>query len=384
MSRVNASIPVLRWAFQRAGLSDEEVEKRFKFWPQWLKGEVQPTLKQLEGFARLTRTSFGYFFLAEPPRLELPVPDFRTVRDEILAEPSTNLLDTIYLCQQRQDWYRQHARMQGMEALTFVGSANQRQLPHDVANEMRSVLGLPIGQRLLASNWQDALRQMIAGAEQAGIMVMVNSMVGSYQKRKLDVGEFRGFALSDSLAPLVFINGADSKSAQMFTLAHELAHLWLDATGVSNAGVADPAEKRTERWCNQVAAEFLVPMAALREQHRSGAPAAEEMQRLSRVFKVSTLVALRRLHDAGFIDQKALWRHYHEEEQRLKTLKQKKTSNGGSYYNTLGVRVGRRFARAIISSALEGTTSFTEAHRLLGVKAASTFNRAAKEFGVLT
>lgn len=102
MNTVTVSVPVLRWAGQRARLGDDALSARFRKWPLWLSGEAQPTLKQLEDFARLTHTAIGYFFLPQPPAPALPVPDFRTVRDEALAEPSSDLLDTICLCQRRR------------------------------------------------------------------------------------------------------------------------------------------------------------------------------------------------------------------------------------------------------------------------------------------
>lgn len=268
MTAVAASVPVLRWAAHRARLNDEALAARFPKWPLWLSGDAQPTLKQLEDFARMTHTAFGYFFLPQPPALALPVPDFRTLRDEVLAEPSSDLLDTLYLCQQRQDWYRDHARMHGLPALTFVGSASLQEAPEVVAQRLRETLGLSIEARRQLPTWTDELRQLIAKAEDAGVMVMVSSVVGSNSHRKLDVGEFRGFALADDLAPLVFLNGADSKAAQMFTLAHELAHVWLGATGVSDSEVGQVPEQQTERWCNQVAAQLLMPLAELRASYQ--------------------------------------------------------------------------------------------------------------------
>ena len=122
MTTVPASVPVLRRAAHRARLHDDDLISRFNKWPLWLSGEGRPTLKQLEDFARLTHTAIGYFFLPQPPALVLPVPDFRTLRDEALAEPSSGLLDTLDLCQHRQAWYRDHARMHGLPALPFVGS----------------------------------------------------------------------------------------------------------------------------------------------------------------------------------------------------------------------------------------------------------------------
>jgi len=381
VTTVVASVPVLRWAAQRARLDDGDLAARFHKWPLWLTGDAQPTLKQLEDFARLTHTAIGYFFLPQPPELALPVPDFRTLRNEALAEPSSDLLDTLYLCQQRQDWFRDHARVHGLPAVPFVGSASLQESPEAVAQRLREGLSLSTEVRRQIPTWTDALRQLIAKSEDAGVMVMVSSVVGSNSHRKLDVGEFRGFALADGLAPLVFLNGADSKAAQMFTLAHELAHVWLGATGVSDTQVGQVPEQQTERWCNQVAAELLMPMAELRAVYEGDAPIPDEIQRLAREFKVSTLVALRRLFDAGYMSQIALWQHYREEQERLRTLREG-SSSGGDFYRSLGARTSKRFARAIVSSTLEGLTSFPDAFRMLGVRKTATFYEAARELGV--
>ena len=148
--------------------------------------------------------------------------------------PSPDLLDTIYLCQQRQEWYRDYARSMGEPPLAFVGSAR---VGDDVVVDCRSASGTPSGSTSRSAGslptWTDALRRFIEQADALGILVMVSGVVGSNNRRHLDPDEFRGFALADPLAPLVFINGADTKAAQMFTLAHELAHVWLGAVGAS-------------------------------------------------------------------------------------------------------------------------------------------------------
>lgn len=382
MTTVPASIPVLHWAAQRARSDDDAITRRFRKWPQWLSGESQPTLKQLEDFARLTHTAIGYFFLPQPPVLPLPLPDFRTLRDAALAEPSPELLDTIYLCQQRQDWYREYAMLHWQPALTFVGSARLQDRPEDVASAIRQTLGLSIEARQRLSTWEAALRQMVAQAEEAGILVMVSGIVGNNGHRKLSVDEFRGFALVDSLAPLIFMNGADSKAAQMFTLAHELAHVWLGATGISSASAGDVPREGTERWCNQVATELLMPMDAVRQEYQPNASIECNMQHLARTFKVSTLVSLRRLFEAGFITKDQLWQHYQVERQKLLKLN-KKASSGRDFYRTLGMRASKRFAGALITSTLEGQTLFQEAYRLLGVRKNESFQKAARELGVM-
>jgi len=383
MTTVAASIPVLRWAAQRADMSDAALTAHFPKWPLWLSGEAQPTLQQLEKFARLTHTAFGYFFLPQPPALTLPVPDFRTLRDEILTEPSTNLLDTLYLCQQRQDWYRDYARLHALAPLAFVGSVDIQTAPEVVAQTMRETLGLSVDERHQLPSWTEALRQLIAKAEDAGVLVMVNSIVANNTHRKLDVGEFRGFALADDLAPLIFLNGSDSKAAQMFTLAHELAHVWLGASGISDAHTGLVPEQRTERWCNKVAAELLMPMQDLRATYQSASPIPQEIQRLAKLFKVSTLVALRRLFDAGFIDAATLWQHYREEQERLRQLESRGSGGGGDFYRSLVARASKRFARAVVSSALEGQTLFQDAFRMLGVHKTAALHETARVLGVM-
>ncbi|RMD57401.1 ImmA/IrrE family metallo-endopeptidase, partial [Candidatus Parcubacteria bacterium] len=213
-----------------------------------------------------------------------------------------------------------------------------------------------------------------------GVLVMVSGIVGSNTHRPLDVSEFRGFALADDLAPLVFINGKDSKAGQMFTLAHELAHLWLGASGVSNSEARIVPDEKIERWCNAVAAELLAPLDAVRADLVEGEPLPETLQRLAREFKVSTLVILRRLFDAKWIDRETLEEAWKEEVKRLQRLT--RAASGGDFYNTLSAHVGKRFAMAVTVSALEGHTSFTEAFRLLGVRNSRSFYEEARHLGI--
>ena len=208
---------------------------------------------------------------------------------------------------------------------------------------------------------------------------MVSGVVGSNNRRHLDPDEFRGFALADPLAPLVFINGADTKAAQMFTLAHELAHVWLGQSGVSDAQAVTVPDQEIERWCNRVAAELLVPLDLVRNEYDERAGLRSELDRLARRFKVSTLVILRRIHDAGALTDDELWSAYDEELNRLRRLPQ---GRGGDFYLTLGARVSKRFARALVVSTLEGRTSFTETFRLLGVKKMATFQELGQSLGM--
>ncbi len=266
MNRVNVQPALLRWARERSGRSIHELQRRFPKFNAWERGEILPTLKQLETFANTTYTPIGYLFLTEPPEEKLPITDFRTLGDVHVRRPSPDLLDTLYLCQQRQDWYRDEARSAGEAPLSFVGSLDTTVDSVTAAKRMRDSLGFNVDQRARLPSWTEALRQFIDQADALGILVMVSGVVGSNTHRSLDPEEFRGFALSHPLAPLVFINGADTKAAQMFTLAHEIAHLWLGESGVSNSEAVSMPDHATERWCNQVAAELLVPAEMIRQE----------------------------------------------------------------------------------------------------------------------
>ena len=209
---------------------------------------------------------------------------------------------------------------------------------------------------------------------------MVSGVVGSNNKRVLNPEEFRGFALADKVAPLVFINGADTKAAQMFTLAHELAHIWLGKSAVSDAGIASSTTQNVEAWCNRVAAEFLVPLAELRRELGTDDPFVA-VQKLARAFKVSTLVILRRLLDAEAITRSRFEAAYTAEVKRL--TEKMSSSGGGNFYLTQGARLSRRFARALITSTLEGQTLFRDAFQMLGIKKEKTFRELGRSLEVL-
>src|SRR2546427_219191 len=168
-------------------------------------------------------------------------------RDRVMANP--DLLDTVYICQQRQEWYRDFARSEREGPLPFVGSVALTTNVEAAAARIRTALGFDIEERRRMPTWTDALRRFLEQADAVGVLVMVSGVVGNNNRRKLDPDEFRGFALADDLAPLVFINGADSKSAQMFTLAHELAHIWLGQSALSDVGPASSPSNDVEIWC---------------------------------------------------------------------------------------------------------------------------------------
>ncbi|MGH2364280.1 MAG: ImmA/IrrE family metallo-endopeptidase [Chloroflexota bacterium] len=379
--RIRPSAVVLEWARHRSRVPSEELLSRFPQLPDWAAGTRQPTLKQLERFAQATHTPIGYLFLHEPPEEHLPLPDFRTIGGVEIGEASPDLLDTIYQCQQRQDWYRDYARIQGQGRVPFVGTLTSDSDVVPAARQMRETLDFEASRR--GSSWSEALRRLIDEADANGILVMVSGIVGSNTHRKLDPREFRGFALVDEFAPVVFINGADAKAAQIFTLAHELAHIWLGQTAVSNADMEAPSTNVVERWCNEVAAEFLIPLADLRGLRPNLEQSADELQALARRFKVSTLVALRRIFDGGYLAEPEFRAAYRQEWERVRArLEEQSSAGGGNFYNTQPLRVSKRFARALIENTLEGQTLHRDAYQMLGFKKHSTFDELANHLGV--
>ena len=371
---------LLRWARERAGLEPGVLAKRFPKLDAWERGEASPTLKQLEHFAKATHTSIGFLFLPDPPDEQVPIPDFRTAGNARRTHPSADLLDTIYSCQQRQEWYHDFARSMGEEPQSFVGSAHLTSSIEATAAHMRHALGFDIAERRHILTWTDALRLFIEQADALGILVMCSGVVLNNNYRHLDPTEFRGFAMADHLAPLVFINGADSKSAQMFTLAHELAHIWLGQSALSDTQVIGVPEHDVEHWCNQVAAELLVPLAVLREVYQPNNELHEEMIRLARHFKVSTLVILRRIYDAGGLTRQRFWQEYYEELERLLAMNK---GSGGNFYLTQAARVSKRFARALVASTLNGQTLYHDAFRMLGFAKLETFHELGRSLGVI-
>jgi len=250
-----------------------------------------------------------------------------------------------------------------------VGAAKTADKVESVAKHIRQTLGVGDGWASLIGTWIAALGVLREAAEAVGIFVVINGVVGNDTHRKLDPSEFRGFVLADEFAPLVFINGADARSAQMFTLAHELAHLWIGEGGIFDLPDLQADGDRREVFCNRVAAEFLVPAGELKAFWKEARRQSEPFQAIAREFKVSPIVAARRALDLNLIAREAFfdfYRAYQADERRQAA----RAKGGGDFYNNQNVRLGKRFARAVVLAAKEG--------RLQG----ATFDKYAKALGI--
>ncbi len=381
--RVPIKPELITWARERAGYSIDELTKKFKKLPEWESGQSNPTLNQVAEFAKKVHVPEGYLYFNSPPEELIPISDFRTFSGKRTKRPSPNLLSTIFDCELRQDWYREFAIEEGLPKLNFIGTASLNDPPAKVAQRIISTINFDLKARRSCATWLEALRYFIRQVDETGILVMVSGIVRSNTHRRLDPEEFRGFVLSDTFAPLIFVNGADTKAAQIFTLAHELAHLWLGESALSNSGITiDSKYAPEEIWCNAVAAEMLVPLKHLKRQLPIDASLDNLVSQLAKLYKVSTLVILRRLFDVGYLNENQFQQAWNIERSTLKQLSSE-SSGGGNFYHTTIVRVGYRFAYALTSSTNVGKTLTRDACRLLGITRVETMKNLTRELGVI-
>ncbi|OGV50376.1 MAG: hypothetical protein A2X49_12015 [Lentisphaerae bacterium GWF2_52_8] len=369
MNTIAIKPELLKWARERAGLlpSDISKDKRFTKYELWESGKKMPTFKQLEGFAHKTYTPFGYFFLPKPPPEDkIPIPDFRTIKNKCIQRPSLHLLDTIQTMQSRQEWMRDFFISEREEKLPFIGSAKGCNDPIKIAADIRGALNKTPGWAERHWSYEEALRTLRNAIDDLGIMIVSNGVVGNSTNRALDPEEFRGFVLVDEYAPLIFINGNDTKSARMFTIAHELAHLWLGESGVFNFEKTMPAENKVERLCNMIAAEFLVPKAELNALWGQIKSDEDRFNKIAKKFKVSSLVAARRAFDLSFISESQFYSYYEHDVAQYIDLK-KKRKPGGNAILSQNTRVGKLFGLTVGRAVREGKLLYRDAYQLTGL-----------------
>ena len=306
MTTVAITGEVFRWARERAGLSDERLAKSVNTKPDkiraWENGHEFPNFHQAQKLASALSVPLGYLFLSQPPEIALPITDFRTLPGTGETIPSLNLQEVLDDALRKRDWYEDWRKQEGFAPLDFIGKFSVRSDPAHIAIDIRRQLNISEGFAATFGSWDEHLRTFVQKVESSGVLVLQSGIVGNNTKRKLNVEEFRGFALANQYAPLVFINVRDTISARIFTLAHELVHLWTGTSGISNPDIT-PGEKQglqqIEQLCNQTAAEFLVSKQAFLQQWVNNKEIIENIQYLARVFRVSAQVILRRGFDLG-------------------------------------------------------------------------------------
>ncbi|MBF0436613.1 MAG: ImmA/IrrE family metallo-endopeptidase [Magnetococcales bacterium] len=369
---------MLRWARERAGLTIDELARKFnKHTPKpqqieaWEKGDKFPTFRQAETIANKTHIPFGYFYLPKPPQEEFPIPDLRTKKNEAVESPSANFYDLIQHVLFQKDWYRDYLLKHENQPLPFVGKYDLNTKPHIIAKDIRSTLN--IESMAQSKNWEQHLDALYNRSEEIGIWVMRSSIIGNNTHRHLSVDEFRGFAICDTIVPLIFINSSDAKAGQIFTLAHELAHIWLGKSGISNLRLDEKSQDhnvRIERLCNAVAAETLVPQDHFLELWNDNEELENNIGKLTREFKVSSVVIARRAVTLDRLDWNTFSIYYQQEQSRWKkeqSRRKREENSGGDYYRVAPIRNGRRFTNAVLNNAMSGQLLLRDAGSLLHI-----------------
>jgi len=356
---------LLIWAYHRS-VQRDKLHKKFKLLDKWLTGENQPTFKQLEDFAAATATPLGYFFLTEPPIETLPIPHYRTLEDGDSEQVSPDLIETLHIMQRRQDFMRDYYEQYVGTKLDFVGSY-QGSTASQLANTILNLLELQQNWARQHRTFHEALKFLIEKCEKNRILVMQNGIVGSNTHRPLNVAEFRGFVLVDNMAPLIFINAADTKSAQIFTLVHEIAHILIGSSAVVEASPLNVHNADVEKLCNEAAAEMLCPKELFMKQWQIHYPDGVVYETLSNMFKVSPIVIGRRALDLHCITKEEFFSFYYDYLERLKN-QQSRPSSGGDFYNTTKSRLGNIFTNAVIYQTITGNIQYTDAFKLTGLR----------------
>jgi len=361
-TKVNIDTNILTWAINRAGFDLHEFTLRVPNVQKWLDGETNPTVKQLEDFSKKVYLPFGYLFLKAPPKEHLPIPFFRT-NNTTVTKVSINVYDTIMLLQQRQDWLRDYLLDNGFPALPFVGKfANSNDIKN-IVNDIKKTLNLKENWTSECSTWQDALNYLSEQIENAGIITVFNGIVENNTRRKISVQECRGFILVDSVAPFMFINNSDSKAAQMFTLVHELAHIWTGHSAGFDFRQLQPADDPIEKICDKVAAEFLVPEDTFNQLWNK----KPYIKAIARFFKVSEIVIARRALDTGKISKEQFFAFYNAYTQREIDIKENQSS-GGDFYATTKKRLSITFATHVYNAVKSGKLLYRDAYKLTSLK----------------
>ncbi|MCU0436035.1 MAG: ImmA/IrrE family metallo-endopeptidase [Bacteroidia bacterium] len=359
---VNFNAKIIPWAIIRAGHNLHEFTSIHPEYKAWMEGTKNPTVKQLEAFAKKVHIPYGYLFLDQPPREKIPFPFFRNNKADT-SFINVNVYDTIHILQRRQEWLSNYLRENGFQRLGFAGSVTIKSSVNTVVASIRKQIGLNENWAAGFTSWEEALKHLVGCIEEAGIIVVFNGVVENNNTRTIEVDECRGFVLTDEYAPFLFINNSDSRAAQMFTLIHELAHIWTGHSAGFDNDKMLPANDPVEKFCDAVAAEFLVPEKTFIHYWKE----TPDIRKASRHFKVSEIVIARRALDSRVITKKDFLAFYHEYKSR-ELKKKEDQSPGGDFYATTRKRISPTFAAHIQNAVKSGRLLYRDAYKLTGLK----------------
>lgn len=367
---------VFKWARESAKLTEEiaasKVAVSVKKLQEWERGESYPTIRQAQSLAKAYRRPFALFFLPDIPSDFQPLQDFRRKGSKELSTSSVFIIREI---QQKQGWISDVNKENGEDKISFIGSYTINDSPEIVAKDILITLGV----NPLDYKTNSPILEWIDSAESKGIFISRTSFIHSMLK--LDSEEIQGFAISDYYAPFVFINSDDWNAPQLFTLVHELAHLWIAETGISND--IEPSIEKTneynpiEFFCNEVAANALMPTGYIKNLESNVFNNSQEVFKSAKFIGVSSFALLVRALKLKIITLSTYnrlkvqadkdYRDFlqREEEKRIKA----KDKKGGPNYFLLQLnRNSRLFTQTVLDAFRGGSIEPSQASSLLNVK----------------
>lgn len=386
MPTVNVEIQptIILWALHQTE-KEKLGSKLMKNIEQWLAGTKSPTFRQVEEFSRKSDIPLGYFFLKTPPVEQIKLLEYRTIDSIQLAEPSRNLIDTIHEMESVQQWMHDYRRDLGYEPCVYPGCVKNVARPDVIAEKIRDNLGIETEWYKTCSDTADAFLKIKNLLSECGIIVMMNGVAGKNTHRALDLDEFRAFAMTDDLAPLIFINAADSWGGRLFSLCHEIAHIWLGEDDLYNEHKNFGEKVRAvEVICNAAAAELVVPNAVFKEKwnENSEQDISIKIRELAKYFLCSESVIARKALDNGKIEKNVYSKIVSDAVEAFDRSRRERAS-GGNYYSTAQSRLDKVFVRSLCDSINSGRTSYTEAYRLTNTTGKTFFEVAGRLGGVL-
>ncbi len=333
----------------------------------------QLTIKQLEEFAKIVRQPFGFFFLDNPIADYNPeIPDLRTRKNNVpLSKKFFQIFKDISF---KQEWYKDYLINIGANELDFVGSFDVDSSTIDIAADIKRVIKLD-NLHKNTEDKNDYFNSLCNKIEEARILIMRNSVVVNSNNLKLDTKEFLGFCIADRFAPVIFINTADKTSAKIFTLMHELAHIWLGKTSVSDNSFDNYIEKK----CNAIAAEVLVPTTLFMQEWSkcTEKKIEDKLLQLSSHFKVSKMVITRVALTHNKINIEDYHSLYKKQIDAINNKSQTQNKKGGPNHKVMLAIKNSKIIKNTVSNLLKsGEINFKEASLLLNTKINKVINYA--------
>jgi len=369
---------VLKWARESARMTEEtaaaKVSVTVEKFKEWETGASQPTIRQAQALAKAYKRPFALFFLPEVPRDFQPLQDFRKSGSKALTTSSIFIIREI---QQKQAWISDVYSENQEEKLPFVGRFSINDNPQKVAQDILTTLKI----NPAFYKTDNPIKEWIDSSETNGIFISRTSFIHS--RLKLDSGELQGFAIADPHAPFIFVNSEDWNAPQLFTLVHELAHIWIAETGISNEVEPDLKNKDkfhpVELFCNEVAANALMPKEIVLAFHTNSFQTSKDVFKIAKQLGVSSFALLVRALNLNIISTTTYQKlkkqadidfsDYLKRETEKKARQKEKDKPGGPNYFLLQLnRNSRLFTQTVLDAFRGGFIEPTLASNLLNVQ----------------